>query len=63
MSTLEMILPVEITLEITILKNLLKSWKFARKISALELCYRQTIFSVVHSNFTYDSETYDLMKL
>ena len=23
----------------------------------------QTIFSVVHSNFLYDSETYDLMKL
>ena len=60
MSTLKMVLPVEVTLETTIQENLSISHKFARKIS-VEFRYSQMIFFVVHINFTYDSETYDLM--
>ena len=63
MSTLKMVLPVEITLEITIQKNLPKPQKFARKIIGVESRYSQTIFSAVHSNFTYDPDAYDLLKI
>ena len=34
-----------------------------RRISVAEFHHSQSIFSVVHRNFTYDSETYDFMKL
>ena len=46
-------------------KNLSKSQKFAGKESVLEFRYNYSTnhFFAVHSNFTYDSETYDLLKL
>ena len=44
MSTLKMVLHVEKTLKTTIQKNLSKSQKFKRKISATEFRYSQTIF-------------------
>ena len=47
---------VETTLETTIQKNLSKSQKFPREIYVVEFCYSQTIFFLVHSNFTYASD-------
>ena len=55
MSTLKMVLDGE-------KKNLSKSQKFPRKVSVAEFRHSQTIFFAVPSNFTYDSEAYDLMK-
>ena len=49
MSTLKMVLHDEKNLKTTIQKNLSKSQKSARKVTV--------------ADFTYDSETYDLMKL
>ena len=63
MSILKMVLHVEKPLKTTIQKNLSKSQKFPRKISVVEFRYSQTIFFAVHSNFAYDSEAYDPMKL
>ena len=53
----------EKTLKTTIQKNLPKSQKVAGEVSEAEFCYSQTIFWVVRSNFAYDSEAYDLMKI
>ena len=44
MSTLKMVLHVEITLKTTIQKKLPKSQKFARKISVVGFRFNQTIF-------------------
>ena len=61
MSALKIILHVKKTLKTIIQKNLSKCQELARKKSAAEFHYSQTIF-VVHSNFTYASEANDLMK-
>ena len=63
MSTLKMVSHGEKTLKTTIQKNLPKSQKVAGEVSEVEFCYSQTIFWVVRSNFAYDSEAYDLMKI
>ena len=63
MSTLKMVLQGEKTLKTTIQKNLSKSQKFARRVSVTDFRYSQTIFFTVYSNFTYNSEAYDLTKL
>ena len=49
----------------TMQKNLSKFQKFSRKVSVAEFPYNHSSnhFFAVHSNFTYDSEAYDLMKL
>ena len=44
MSTLKMVLHYEKTLKTNTQKNLSKSQKFARKVSAAESCYSQTNF-------------------
>ena len=63
MSSLKTVLHVEKTLKTNIQKNFSKSQKFARKVSVAEFHYRKTIFFAIHSNFTYDSEAYDITKL
>ena len=63
MLTLNMNLSVAITLEGAIKNNLSKSRKISREISAVEFRYSEIIVFGIHSNFTYDSETYDLVKL
>ena len=63
MSTLKVVLHGQKTLKTTILKNLSKPQKFARKISAAEFRFSQTLFFAVQLNVTYDSEAYNLMKL
>ena len=47
---------VKTTLETTFQKNLSKSQKFPREIYVVEFCYSQTIFFLVHCNFTYASD-------
>ena len=62
MSTLKLFLHVEKTLKNTVQKNSPEIYqKFARKISVAEFGYSESIFFTVHSNFTYDSEAYDLI--
>ena len=63
MLNLNMNLSVAITFEATIKNNLSKSRKISREISAVEFRYSEIIVFEIHSNFTYDSETYDLVKL
>ena len=63
MPTLKIFLSVTITLEAAIQNNLSKSWRFSRDISVVEFRYGGTIVFGIHSNFTYDSETYDIVKL
>ena len=62
MPTLNMIFSVAITLEVTTHNNLSKSQKFSREIS-VDFDYSETIVFGIHSNFTYDSKTYDIVKL
>ena len=59
MSALKMVLHGEKTSKTTIQKILSKSQKFARKASVVKFRYSQ---NTDHSNHTYDSEAYDLMK-
>ena len=63
MLTLNMNLSVAITLEGAIKNNLSKSRKISKEMSAVEFRYSEIIVFGIHSNFTYDSETYDLVKL
>ena len=63
MLNLNMNLSVAITFEATIKNNLSKSRKISREISAVEFRYSEIIVFEIHSNFTYDSETYGLVKL
>ena len=63
MLTLNMNLSVAITLEGAIKNNLSKSRKISREMSAVEFRYSEVIVFGIHSNFTYDSKTYDLVKL
>ena len=63
MLNLNMNLSVAITFEATIKNNLSKSRKISREISAVEFRYSEIIVFEIYSNFTYDSETYDLVKL
>ena len=60
-----MVLYGEKTLKTTIQKSLSKSQKFAMKVSVAEFRYNHSSnhFFAVLSNFTYDSEACDLMKL
>ena len=57
-STLKMILHTEKAMKTTIQKNL-----FTKSPKSAEFRCSETIFFSVHSNFTYDSEAGDLMKL
>ena len=57
-----MVLYGQKTLKSIIQKNLSKSQKFARKVTLAEFRYSQTNFFTVRSNFTYDSEAYDLIE-
>ena len=57
MSTFKVVLHGEKTLKTTNQKNLSKSQKFAIFVIV------KPLFFSVRSNFTYDSEVYDLMKL
>lgn len=43
--------------------DLSKSWTFSREIYLVELRYSETIIFGIHSNFTNDSEIYDIVKL
>ena len=52
-----------ITLKAAIKNNLSKSRKFSIEISAVELHDSEVIVLGIHTNFTYDSETYDIVKL
>ena len=63
MLTLNMNLSVAITLEGAIKNNLSKSRKISREMFAVEFRYSEVIVFGIHSNFTYDSKTYDLVKL
>ena len=63
MLTLNMNLSVAITLEGAIKNNLSKSRKISKEMSAVEFRYSEIIVFGIHSNFTYDSETYELVKL
>ena len=55
---------VAITLESAIQNNLSNSWRFSKELSVVEFCYSEIIvLTLIHSNFSYDSETYDTMKL
>ena len=55
---------VAITLESAIQNNLSNSWTFSKKISVVEFCFSEIIvLTLIHSNFRYDSETYDIVKL
>ena len=63
MSTLKMVLHREKTLRTTIQKNLPKSQKVATKNICGRVSSYSNHFFAAHSNFTYDSEAYDLMKL
>ena len=59
MPTLNMYLSGAIILDVAIHNNLSKCPEFLREISVVEFCYSETIVFGIHSNFTYDSETYD----
>ena len=63
MPTLNIFLSVMIYLEAAIQNNLSKSRRFSRKISLVEFGFGGTIVFGIHSNFTYDSETYAIVKL
>ena len=63
MPTLNIHLCVAINLEAAIKNNLSKSRKFSRELSAVEFRYSEIIVFGIHTNFTYDSETYDIVKL
>ena len=63
MLLLRMFLSVAITLEADIQNNPSKSRKFSNQISVVEFRYTETIVFGIYSNFTYDSESYDIMKL
>ena len=63
MPTLNMFLSNAITLEAAIQNNLSKSRRISRQIFAVEFRYNGTIIFGIHSNFTYDSETSDIVKL
>ena len=58
-----MVLHGEETLKTTKQKNLTKSQKFAKRISATEFRYIQFNYFAVDSNLKYDCEAYDLRKL
>ena len=58
------LLSVAITLESAIQNNLSKSWIFSKEISVVEFRYSEIIvLTLIHSNFNYGSETYDIVKL
>ena len=63
MPTLNIFLFVAITLEVAIQNNLSKSQRFSREISVVQFRYSGTIVFGINSNFTYDSEIYDIVKL
>ena len=58
-----MVLHVEKTLKTNIPKNLSKSQKFCKEYKSGGVLLQSNHFFAVLSNFTYDSEAYDLMKL
>ena len=62
MQTLNIFLSVAITFEAAIQNNLSKSWRFSREISVVEFRYTETIVFRIRSSFTYDSETYNIVK-
>ena len=62
MPTLSIFLSIAITLKAAIKNNPSKSRKFSSEISAVEFCYSEIIVSEIHTNFTYDSKTYDIVK-
>ena len=59
MPSLNIFLPFAITLKATIQNNLSKSRRFSREIPVADF---HTIVFGIHSNFTYDSETYQSMR-
>ena len=63
MPTLNRYWTIAITLEAAIKNNLSKSQKFPSEIFAVEIRYSEIIVLKIHTNFTYDSETYDIVKL
>ena len=67
MPTLNMFLTATTTLnnlsKVAIQNNLSKHRRCSREISAVEFRYNRTMIFGIHSNFTYDSETYDIVKL
>ena len=66
MRTLNMSLSVVITLKAAIMNKLSKSWRFSRlvmELSLVEFRYSEIIVFGIHNNFTYDSETYAIVKL
>ena len=52
-----------ITLEAAFTSNLSKSRKFSIEILAVGFHDSEVIVLGIHTNFTYDSETYDIVKL
>ena len=62
MQTLNIFLSVAITFEAAIQNNLSKPWRFSREISVVEFRYTETIVFGIRSSFTYDSETYNIVK-
>ena len=59
-ATLNIFLSATVNLEAAIHSNLSKSRKLSRGISAVEFPYTWNhCLSIIHSNFTYRSETYD----
>ena len=63
MPTLNIYLSVAITLEAAIKNNPSKSRKFSSEISAVEFRYSEIVVFEIHTNFTYDSKTYDIGNL
>ena len=62
MLTLNVYLTVAITLEAAFKNSLSKFRKFSSEISAVEFRYSEIIVFGIHTNFTYDFETYDIVK-
>ena len=63
MPTLNIFLFVAITLGTAIQNNSPRSRRFSREISVVEFLYSGAIVFDIHSNFTYISETSDIVKL
>ena len=63
MPTLNRYWTIAITLEAAFKNNLSKSRKFSIEILAVEFHDSEVIVIGIHTNFTYDSETYDIVKL
>ena len=63
MPTLNIFLFVAITLGTAIQNNSPRSRRFSWEISVVEFLYSGAIVFDIHSNFTYISETNDIVKL